>query len=122
MRRPLAALAFLLGCAAAPFPIAHVTPLPTTPDMRRWWGEMSQCSGLHGDIRRVRFGIYTDTSFTWDGDALEGLWLGTKDQDWVIVRSYSAWIFRHEMLHALSRAGGHDPKLGEQCAELTRWP
>ena len=74
-----------------------------------WWRATEDCSGLAGDLARIRWFVVPETdSFVYRGDLYDGYWW---DQvHWITLASArvaDGAIVRHEMLHDLLGRGDH---------------
>lgn len=101
-------LLFLVACDSTITAPANSQRLEITAEYRTWWGEMESCSGIQSNIDAVAFyvvaGMDRETGAAgrtdWDNSGhvqivLDSLFL------------HSAFVVKHEMVHALIRQKGH---------------
>ncbi len=104
-------LAGLLSCElpTQPLPNGAVPYAPNPDEVATWWLQVEECSGLKGDLSRIRFYIVPNSlTFPWEGREVIGLWMERGSR--IILASEYAFRdmnVRHEMLHALTRIEGH---------------
>ena len=75
----------------------------------QWWAEVEACSGLHGNIGRVKWYVVKGRDSFWnDGVEVWGLW-SQKDHSIYLAEGQmmEAWVVKHEMLHELIGRPGH---------------
>lgn len=104
------ALVALAGCSefTAPHGAAPVLPIPQ--HYRDWWADLERCSGLRGDVDRVRFYVAPRMEPASRG-AYTTLRAGAAPL--VVIRAGlegNEQIVRHEMMHALGRFKTHPPR------------
>ncbi len=93
------------------FPAGAVRVLPVPAEYLQWWMEVEGCSGLGGDVRRVRFYVMPDVYAWWAQDLgayVMGGWTARGNR--ITVGAFlkdDAGLVRHEMLHALLQRGDH---------------
>lgn len=104
-------VAGLLSCGlpTQPLPEEAIPYAPNPDQVANWWRQVEECSGLRGDLRRIRFYIVPDrATFLWEGREVIGLWMERGSR--IVLAAEFAFRernVRHEMLHALTRINGH---------------
>jgi hypothetical protein len=116
-------LAGLLSCElpTQPLPTGAIPYAPNPDQVANWWLQVEECSGLKGDLSRIRFYIVPNSStFLWEGREVIGLWMERGSR--IVLASEYAFRdmnVRHEMLHALTRIQGHPPEyFVERCGGI----
>lgn len=116
-------LAGLLSCElpTQPLPTGAIPYAPNPDQVANWWRQVEECSGLKGDLSRIRFYIVPNSStFLWEGREVIGLWMERGSR--IVLASEYAFRdlnVRHEMLHALTRIQGHPPEyFVERCGGI----
>ncbi|MHB0949732.1 MAG: hypothetical protein ACYC3Q_10030 [Gemmatimonadaceae bacterium] len=109
----------LIGLAACELPTAvprGARPFEPPAVYRQWWALTERCSGLRGDFDAVQWYEIPETSFgtTSEGERVDALWTGAGNR--IVLTAApdgrrEGDLVRHEMLHALMRAGGHSRDL-----------
>lgn len=127
MTRPPRRLCILVGLslAATIGACSEIVALPSggksfdpPAEYQLWWGMVESCSGLHQSMSTVEWYVVPgDSGFPVNGGDYDGYWF---EQGNHIVLTAGAQtngaIVRHEMLHALSRAGHTRYEFLERCA------
>lgn len=112
--RLLAVVAAIAGLAACgnlvdPDLPANAERFTPPPVYARWWSMTQSCSGLSGDLSAVTWFMVPGVStVSLNGKAVEGYWSLAGNR--IVIAGagrLSGGIVRHEMLHALMKAGGH---------------
>jgi hypothetical protein len=112
-----AILAFVAGISCG-----HLVDPPLPPDAALlvpppvyagWWAMVEECSGLQGSLGDIQW--YAVPRQLWNpannNDRVEGYWSQASNR--IVLNSdhtIDGGVVRHEMLHALVRAGGHSRK------------
>lgn len=108
-----------------PLPDGAVPYAPNPQNVAAWWGEVERCSGMRGELARVSFYIVPGVrAFKWEGRDVIGLWM--EEGDRIVLAGEFALReqnVRHEMLHAITRLGGHPPRyFRDLCGALVDQP
>ena len=123
----LLGLAALAGCGD-PFaaPLGTYRFDPPAPYSAAW-AAVEECSGIRGDMGRVRWYAVPDVwSFPCaDGEECSGLW---RSPHAILLTEFAQashgdnyFVVRHEMLHDLVGGGQEHPPVFEQCGLMRRW-
>lgn len=132
MRTILVGMSLIAGLLIAscetpfePLPEGAVPYAPNPQNVAAWWNEVEQCSGMRGDLSRVSFYIVPEVStFTWEGRDVIGLWMEKGNR--IVLAGEFAFRdlnVRHEMLHAITRLGGHPPRyFRDLCGAIVDQP
>ena len=98
------------------FPADAVTMQPPRV-YAMWWQLTEACSGLTGDFASVRwYELPSASQIVLDGTALQGYWWS--DENRIVLASskiLKGQLVRHEMLHALTRAGHSHEYFMDKC-------
>ncbi len=90
----------------------------------RWWKMVESCSGRFGNLGGVQWYRVPGSQFTLDGQLVEGYW--NRSANRVVLAEESIEhgpMVRHEMLHVLLQAGGHQrSQFLAACAGLVNCP
>lgn len=110
-RRAVILLAVLLGgcdVPMEPLPAGAVAIVPAAP-YAMWWKRTEECAGRRGDFADVRWYVVPGVSeFLVDGSPYHGYWWPQGNRIVLAEGSmFSGPLVRHEMLHAITREGGH---------------
>lgn len=88
---------------------ANAEQFTSPPVYARWWSMTQSCSGLSGDLSAVTWFMVPGVStVSLNGKAVEGYWSLAGNR--IVIAGagrLAGGIVRHEMLHALMKAGGH---------------
>lgn len=110
---PIAACA--LGVDAEAPTLARRTLVPL-PEYTVWWNALEACSGIDGDLGRVRFLEVIEPLFfdgrqfpCGEGQFCNGLWEAPHDISLAPRYVQHERLVKHEMLHDLIGAPGHPP-------------
>jgi hypothetical protein len=84
----------------------------------QWWRDTEACSGLTGDMSRIRWYVVPNSSsFDYRGASYAGYWWETHD---IVLAGRAVdqqGVVRHEMLHDLLATGDHpDEYFKVKCA------
>jgi hypothetical protein len=78
-----------------------------------WWDMTRACSGADGELSAVTWYVVPDdTPLRLNGVAVDGYWQATDNR--IVMKSsgiFDGEFIRHEMLHSLTRGGGHSRKM-----------
>lgn len=116
-------VAGLLSCElpTQPLPEGAIPYAPNPEQVGNWWRQVEECSGLRGDLTRIRFYIVPEaTTFEWEGREVIGLWM-ERGSRIVLAAEYAfrERNVRHEMLHAITRINGHPREyFVEKCGAI----
>jgi hypothetical protein len=107
----VAAVASIAACGNLVDPDlpANAEQFTPPPVYARWWSMTESCSGFSGDLSTVTWFMVPGVSTVLlDGKPVEGYWSLAGNR--IVLAGngrLSGGIVRHEMLHALMKAGGH---------------
>lgn len=111
MRR-LPVLLLLGSCAFAPPPDGE--PFTPPAEYRAIWDSAQACSGLQGDFDEIRFYVVPGDGF----ECRSGMCAGHyRDGNIYLAEAWtmSAWVVKHEMIHALGIAEHPDVPFKTPC-------
>jgi hypothetical protein len=120
------ASAVIVGCGVGPDPDGLpsntvLEAIPTPFEYEPWWEEISDCSGIAGDLDRVSFLVVVQPLLLnggafpcGDGLICNGLWESPHTITLAPAHVATEKLVKHEMLHDLVGQSGHPP-LFEQC-------
>lgn len=96
----------------------HVEPINRDSQYRKWYRELEECSGLHGDYDRLTF--YTTTDHLHNGHTFDAYW--ERESGSIVLRKpWERESVMHEMMHDLTQSTRHDPTyFNGRCGNLTR--
>lgn len=86
-----------------------VEEVPRSADMEKWWQEVQACSGLKGDIDRLKFFVVNDSIILLKGRVYHAGAADVETHSLYFTRGNerSPFVVKHEMLHDLIGHGGH---------------
>jgi hypothetical protein len=117
--RKLIILLGLLSCAS-PFAPKNATSFTPLPIYSQWWQEVEACSGLHGDMSKVKWAIVNVDSmkfyyFNCDGIMASGCWVRPNSIYIVKIDTLFEGLVKHEIQHDLLQRGDHPTPPFKTC-------
>lgn len=114
-------LVLLAGGCHEPFAPPLAVSFDPPPVFASYWSDMERCSGLRGDLARVRWYVVPAGELWLDGVRRSGVWAPPHSiyvTDVVVAHldRYAAQV-AHEILHDLERSGGH-PEVFDRCGVM----
>jgi len=102
-----------VGCAFEP---DGAEPITVPAVFREWWAKTETCSGVTGDLERVRWSVVPGRDFECPTGRCVGRWEPGHHIYLAEGWSNHEMVVRHEMLHDLLGRSGHpNPPFGNAC-------
>jgi hypothetical protein len=111
---PLVLIGLATECrhSLTPPPFPDAVPITAKSSYALWWNVVENCSGIHGELTRVRWSMVSRPYLLKRGtDLVYGLW-SPRENSITLAQGYlvEGHLVRHEMLHSLLQSGDHDPQ------------